>query len=331
MPLRVIDDAEDRTRAWRELEQRIARSSVAIDRRLSVPGWSGRSEVYWDEAAGFWASISSDQGYFRLWLGSSDDELPDILTPDVEVNIAGANGRARMGRLVADEIGHVYLARRPGLRGGRNDVSPADFRERISGFILEEIQYLTDKFEDVYVIIDIYGDDLRQLGRFAEQCKLLRARVLGSGTRTSGDDTAEEPEGPIIVPPSDHDRVIDRRHGRIFRYLRQELKRAGYQVSNRRSKRLGPDLVAYKSHGTEGLLFEIKADGHAQYVFAGIGQLLVYSYLVDRAVRRVLVLPAIPTGTHYRTALEEARISTAVFDDSGSVVLFHGLVSLLDG
>jgi hypothetical protein len=83
-----------------------------------------------------------------------------------------------------------------------------------------------------------------------------------------------------------------RRHAEVWHALHALLVDANVHPHNTRVGRLGPDLLTKKR---PRVLFEIKSEGDAQSIQTGIGQLFLYSQLLDNGpLVKVLVLPHKP-------------------------------------
>jgi predicted DNA-binding protein YlxM (UPF0122 family) len=85
---------------------------------------------------------------------------------------------------------------------------------------------------------------------------------------------------------SSGEKTINRTHGIIVNALAKILIEKGYSVANDRNR----DLFTFSNNTIENL-FEIKTNSDTQSLCTALGQLLVYSIPINKAVNLIMVLP----------------------------------------
>jgi hypothetical protein len=125
-----------------------------------------------------------------------------------------------------------------------------------------------------------------------------------------------ESDQPYTRGPQDS-KLIERRHGKIWKALSAYLERMSIGHNNNRVGRWGPDLVTNEA---PNILFEIKCDIQAADMQRGLGQLLLYERMLKKPYRKVLLVPERPTDIMpYLAALE---IEVSIYERKGRAITF---------
>ncbi|WP_029723276.1 hypothetical protein [Sinorhizobium medicae] len=226
----------------------------------------------------------------------------------MKINAPGAaadpNG---LGSVAADTEGRRFVLRQGRLRPNTDsdgEVEGAKFRT-LSG--LEPV-IVTDAASKVardwYVVADIDGSDeeiRRQTGEFVHAC--ARARLLSKGLvlpQPAPPTLASDEKGGVFVKPAKDatpEKEIMRLQGEVWLALRRIVEGAGLDLVKLRHE-AGYEVDGIILGGPSRILVEIKTSASAADIYEGVGQLVLYSRMLDLSDhRRILLLPGKPSAT----------------------------------
>lgn len=227
----------------------------------------------------------------------------------VEINApkaaADANGTASVAR---DASGALFLIRQGRLRANKDsdgDILEDKFHD-LSGLTPVIVAGgETPKDREWYVVAALDADDAeirRQTGEFVHACALARSRSLGA--------TAALPPMPSLFAGPETGGKFTRKaaaarpsmefwkgHGEVSLALTARLDALDLVVHRPRHD-AGYEVDGFVDAPTGPVLIEIKRGVSASDVYEGVGQLMLYSEMLDlKTHRRVLLLPAAPSQT----------------------------------
>ncbi|MDA9492369.1 hypothetical protein XI08_25595 [Bradyrhizobium sp. CCBAU 11361] len=171
------------------------------------------------------------------------------------------------------------------------------------------------------------------IAEFVGACQIIRTyytQGLAAARLEKRVEEAErgspESDQPYTRGPQDP-KVIERKHGKIWKALSAHLKRMSIEHNNSRVGRWGPDLV---THEAPEILFEIKCDTQASDIQRGLGQLLLYEQMLQKRHRKVLLVPEKPRSDITRH-LTDLGIEVLDYKEDKGAITFPGLRRFLRG
>jgi hypothetical protein len=234
---------------------------------------------------------------------------PDGTDWAVQINIPAApateNGLSAVAR---DTEGNLYLLRQGRLQSNNQSdlVSEEDFRQ------LSGLSPVAAYFGDTparrawYVVTQITDDEAEMRGNtagFVKICADIRAPGAMDGARGKADvaDFGErfgkdEQDGTSTYWAKGGSRLMRRRHAQVWQALNAVLRKSGrklWKPAPARGYETDGEIIGQSGN----VLIEIKTGRSAVEVYAGVGQLLLYSKMLSRldGHRKVLLLPGKPT------------------------------------
>lgn len=225
----------------------------------------------------------------------------------VEINAPGApadpNG---LVSVAADTDGRRFVLRQGRLRPNPDsdgEVEGAKFRT-LSGLEPVIVTGAVSKIaRDWYVVADIDGsaeEIRRQTGEFVHAC--ARARLLSKGLvlpQPAPPTLASDEKGGVFVKRAKDatpEKEILRRQGEVWLALRRVVEEAGFHLVKLRHD-AGYEVDGIILGGPSRILIEIKTSASAADIYEGVGQLVLYSRMLDLSDhRRVLLLPGKPSA-----------------------------------
>ncbi|NKL94417.1 hypothetical protein [Rhizobium leguminosarum] len=243
-------------------------------------------------------------GAFDVQLGVHSSGKPW----SVEINAPGAaadpNG---LVSVAADTEGRRFVLRQGRLRQNPDsdgEVEGAKFRT-LSGLEPVIVTGAVSKIaRDWYVVADIDGsaeEIRRQTGEFVHAC--ARARLLSKGLvlpQPAPPTLASDEKGGVFVKRAKDatpEKEILRLQGEVWLKLRRIVEGAGFDLVKLRHD-AGYEVDGIIVGGPSGILVEIKTSASAADIYEGVGQLVLYSRMLDLSDhRRVLLLPGKPSAT----------------------------------
>lgn len=226
----------------------------------------------------------------------------------VEINAPGAaadpNG---LVSVATDTGGRRFVLRQGRLRPNPDsdgEVEGAKFRT-LSGLEPVVVTGAVSKIaRDWYVVADIDGsaeEIRRQTGEFVHAC--ARARLLSKGLvlpQPAPPTLASDEKGGVFVKPAKDatpEKEILRLQGEVWLALRRIVEGAGFDLVKLRHE-AGYEVDGIILGGPSRILVEIKTGASAADIYEGVGQLVLYSRMLDLSDhRRVLLLPRKPSET----------------------------------
>lgn len=226
----------------------------------------------------------------------------------VEINAPGApadpNG---LVSVATDTEGRRFILRQGRLRPNPDsdgEVEGVKFRT-LSGLEPVVVTGAVSKIaRDWYVVADIDGsaeEIRRQTGEFVHAC--ARARLLSKGLilpQPAPPTLASDEKGGVFVKPAKDatpEKEILRLQGEVWFALRRIVEGAGFDLVKLRHE-AGYEVDGIILGGPSRILVEIKTGASAADIYEGVGQLVLYSRMLDLSNhRRVLLLPGKPSAT----------------------------------
>lgn len=308
-----------------ELELALA-GRLAVRRLEMMPELSGV-----DAALGEWLEAlrqgsRPDRGD-RLWMSeemvmlkaSSSGKRANAFDVRLGVHSSGKPWSVEINApaAAADPNGLVSVAtnkqgRRFVLRQGRlrpnpdsdGEVEGAKFRT-LSGLEPVIVTGAVSKIaRDWYVVADIDGsaeEIRRQTGEFVHACARARLRSKGLVLPQPAPPTlaSDEKGGVFLKPAKDAapEKEVLRLQGEVWLALRRVVEGAGLDLVKLRHE-AGYEIDGIILGGPSGTLVEIKTSASAADIYEGVGQLVLYSRMLDLTDhRRILLLPGKPSAT----------------------------------
>jgi len=244
----------------------------------------------------------------------------------VEINAPGAaadpNG---VVNVATDTEGRRFLLRQGRLRANPDsdgEVEGAKFR-MLSGLEPVIVTGVVSKIaRDWYVVADIDGsaeEIRRQTGEFVHAC--ARARLLSKGLvlplpipPTLGSD---EKGGVFVKRAKDAtpEKEILRLQGEVWLALRRIVERAGRQLVKLRHD-AGYEVDGIILTEPNNILIELKTGASASDIYEGVGQLILYSRMLNLSNhRRILLVPEMPSET-LASAVESEGLNVSTYSVS---------------
>ncbi|OHD06270.1 DUF7662 domain-containing protein [Sphingopyxis sp. RIFCSPHIGHO2_12_FULL_65_19] len=245
----------------------------------------------------------------------------------VQINIPSdpktENGSSAVAR---DELGRLYMIRQGTLHENNQSarVDEIDFRD-LSGMTPADVRLKGEAAHRLWFIvtpITDYADEMRRnTARFVKICAALRVPE-GVDRAQAKADAAEimdrfgrdEEGGSSTFWSQGGSRTMRKRHGEVWQALKEILKTADKDLRKPIPAR-GYDTDGEIDGEDGGILVEIKTGFSAVDVYAGTGQLLLYSKMLARldGHRKILLLPRKPQAVLCE-ALEQVGIELHFFD-----------------
>lgn len=263
----------------------------------------------------------------RLWMSeemvmlkaSPSDKRASAFDVQLGVHSSGKPWSVEINapRAAADPNGLVSVATDTGgcrfvLRQGRlrpnsdsdGEVEGAKFRT-LSGLEPAVVTGAVSKIaRDWYVVADIDGgaeEIRRQTGEFVHAC--ARARLLSKGLvlpLPAPPTLASDEKGGVFVKPAKDatpEKEILRLQGEVWLALRRIVEGVGLDLVKLRHE-AGYEVDGIIVGGPSRILVEIKTSASAEDIYEGVGQLVLYSRMLDLSDhRRILLLPEKPSTT----------------------------------
>lgn len=293
-PLVMLDDLTSVDAAlgvWRDTLRSASRSINGALRWLDVEGFGFRFDA-----------SARRKGAIDVRIGVRETGAPwsvEINSPRIA---ADANGHST---IALDQLGRRFLIRQGRLQANPDsdgDIKGEQFRE-LSGLTpIEVLGERTPQKREWFVVADLDGSpaEIRsQTARFIHACAMARARSLGMSVPASAPplEVSGERGGSYLVPalPSRPERLAQRIHGDVWQALFRALETRGVRLLKLRHEQ-GYEVDGIIQASTGPILIEIKSKGGAADVYEGVGQLILYSKMMNLAdCRRVLLMPIAPS------------------------------------
>lgn len=246
----------------------------------------------------------------------------------VQINEAETPGDLNVTAAVAtDSTGRAFILRQGRLNPNRESPEPILYDEfrRLSGLVPAEVTNGdTDIPREWYVVTALDGDnaEIRQnTADFVDACVMVRTRGRGVGNpedlqRSIELAVGEETGGSYMLGarPASEEKEIKRRQGEVWQQMAIRLRQAGATVEKVRHAD-GYEIDAEIVKGRRRLLVEIKTAITPQDIYAGLGQLMLYTKLFPRLAEHapVLLLPDLP-GKALADAVADCGVSICTFE-----------------
>lgn len=349
----VVTDIAEIARLNEELGRRLFKTfKVKCTREITYPAGHETGTVYFESATGThvraW-SPSERQDKFTNFLLAGDPASSSWMQIDVQMNFpAGSYNRRMAGAFVIDEHGDVLVAHRGKLTKGKAGLHKAKvFREFASRVVEADDKGLTSK---VILISALDDPELaNRLWEFALEAREVATRIgaeehdqtrendappIGGLGGVTGKKPDAPPKDPMLKLRSYFDeyagegtskghgggkRTVE--HGDVVKALEAQLRSNG---SSQKAQAIDLAIVA-----AEVDLYEVKTSARTTDVYTGVGQLFIHGEcireLLERAVRRHLVLPMAPRASHKQHITKKGGINIVTYEKDGDGYRFQGL------
>lgn len=251
------------------------------------------------------ASASAKRaGVFDVQLGVHSSGKPWSVEINAPAEAADPNG---LVSVASDRQGRRFVLRQGRLRPNPDsdgEVEGAKFRT-LSGLEPVIVTGAVSKVaRDWYVVADIDGsaeEIRRQTGEFVHAC--ARARLLSKGLvlpHPAPPTLASDEKGGVFVKPAKDatpEKEVLRLQGEVWLAMRRIIEKAGLDLLKLRHE-AGYEVDGIVVGGPSRILVEIKTSASAADIYEGVGQLVLYSRMLDLSDhRRILLLPGKPSAT----------------------------------
>lgn len=348
----VVTDVAEIVRLNKKLGQRLRKTfKVRRTREIAFPAGRFTRTVFFEAAAGIdvraWSPFSRE-GKLINFLLVDDPTASTYMQIEVQLNFPeGSYNRRMAGAFVIDEKGDVLVAHRGKLTKGNSALPKAKvFHEFASQTVEAEDKPNTSKVILISALDDPKLAD--RLWAFAAEAREVATRIAADadGDCADGEPNAGSPGRALgSKPPArlrdpslklrDYfdeyagegnskgygggKRTVE--HGDVVKALEAELRGTG-----RSQKAQAIDLAIVAASVD---LYEVKTSARTTDVYTGVGQLLIHGEcireLLERSVRRHLVLPAAPRTTHAKHITNKGGIRIVTYEKTGDKYHFTGL------
>lgn len=350
----LVTDIEEIARLNKELGRRLSKSfNVKRTREITYPAGHQTGTVFFEAAVGSnvraWAPYNAPNKHGNFLL-TGDPALSEWMEIDVQLNFPlGSYNRRIAGAFVTDENGDVLVAHRGKLTKGKSGLPKLKvFRE----FAAQTVD-ANDLGKISKVILISALDDPRlsdRLWEFALEARVVATKIAAekdgenevSRTATgrvpdgalAGKKPAAQPKDPVLKlreyfneyagegASKGHGggkRTVE--HGDIVKALEALLSARG---SSQKAQAVDLAIVA-----AEVDLYEVKTSARTTDVYTGVGQLIIHGEcireLLERPVRRHLVLPSSPRASHGKHITKKGGINIVTYEKNGANYNFRGL------
>jgi hypothetical protein len=349
-----VTDISEIARLNKELGRLLSKSfKVNRTREITYPSGHHTGKVYFQGAAGSdvraWSPYieSSKLGNFLLTGDPASSKWMEI---DVQLNFpAGSYNRRMAGAFVTDAYGDVLVAHRGKLTKGKAGLLKAKvFREFSARTVEAEDQGHISKVILISALDDPELAD--RLWEFAVEAREVATQIAAEafdaeagedGLTDRGSDGASRSKKPVTQPKDPMlklrayfdeyagegnskghgggKRTVE--HGDVVKALEAHLRARG---SSQKAQAIDLAIV-----GSEVDLYEVKTSARTTDVYTGVGQLLIHGEcvreLLERTVRRHLVLPSAPRASHGKHITKKGGINVVTYEKSGTEYRFLGL------
>lgn len=318
MHLMLIEDEQEKLAAQQTLKKCLVRAMDLLGRRrIGYPGGNQTLPLYASDD--FWFANKDSKNKRWNAFGFLHDAPQQFIT--VEINVPkGSNTRRIAGFFAKNlETGRVYVLHSGDVGGGGKGIGKREFlawstyepkhvstsdgktREgiliaRIDGRdVVSRLRAFAQKVRDFK--IDAKTGHLRNR-RFRDQVKRVARYTKEFSGRKSGNRNAS------------FDYVTY--HGDVVEALNSEAKKLGFKTHN------SPEDLVLRRGRRVTKIYEVKPSTDSQALYAGIGQLLVYSARYAKRggrIARVLVIPedGLPMRAQFAACLKAIGINTRYF------------------
>lgn len=296
MALRIVTDTDVVKGVCAQMIERFRTGGASrISTRIGFPGGNQLSKVYWVEKLGIWMACDVVEES-RYWNAFGTRNPKNKQVPIVcEVNFPLSGIDRRIGGAVAeDETGRTFLVHRGKIGGGREGIGPELFWKHFDG--KPSVVIDGDRETEVVVIGSLASPRLlRQIQFFIQEVERIKALARRPTDRARADDDG----GPVVEIQDIGDEFEGKKaysltqnidptcdHAIIVNRLRRKLRKQGYSTGKDRLR----DLYVHRN-GKITSLFEVKPDTSTTSIYTAVGQLLLYSVVLNPRPRLVFVAP----------------------------------------
>lgn len=292
---------------------------------LKLGSRPARGSLLWmsEEMVMLKASASDKRaGTFDVQLGVRSSGKPW----SVEINAPGVAADANgLVSVATSKQGHRFLLRQGRLRPNPDsdgEIEGSRFRE-LSGLEPVAVKGVVSRIpRDWYVVADIdrTAEEIRrQTGNFVHSCARARLRSTGVVLPLPAPPTlASDEKGGMFLRKARSaipEKEILRLQGEVWLALRRVVERSDLQLVKLRHD-AGYEVDGVILGRSCNILIEIKTCASAADIYEGVGQLILYSRMLDLSDhRRILLLPGKPSETLV-SAVEAEGLIVSTYDAS---------------
>lgn len=352
----VVTDITKIAQLNKALGRRLSETfTVQRTREITYPAGHETGTVYFEAATGdhvrAWSPSDRPDKLINFLL-AGDPAATTWMQIDVQLNFpAGSYNRRMAGAFVTDEHGDVFIAHRGKLtKGNAGLLMSKVFREFASRTVEADDGDRTSK---VILISALDDPDLAdRLWGFAVEAREVATRIgaeadgeaeendeptgggSGGDARGGRRNGAPPPKDPVLKLRAYFDeyagegtskghgggkRTVE--HGDIVKALEAQLRANG---NSQKAHAIDLAIVA-----DEVGLYEVKTSARTTDLYTGVGQLLIHGEcireLLERPVRRYLVLPTAPRASYGKHITKNGSITIVVYGKDADGYRFQGL------
>jgi hypothetical protein len=276
--------------------------------------------IDWDPENVVWAHFHRQPEKYWNAFGVDDPSQRKTIVNSVQINPSRQAHLSTGGAFISDEASDTVFIAHSGRIGGES-VGQGDRFLTYFDRYFDIVDVHTRRGIKRYILVaEIWDRNLNGLiADFVRACAAFKTAgrtYRGTAIRKARELASDEYAGTIIYTRKGAVKTI-RRHGVIFKALKQQLEKNGIRNLKRDMRR---DL--YLSQGGRNVLFEIKTDVNYS-LYTAVGQLMIHGKGMSKSARCFLVSPDIPSG--YAGRLRSLGIGLVTFTEKGRSISFQGL------
>jgi hypothetical protein len=315
----VITDRREIERLQRRFQTQLQRHfTEPFNCRIGFHGGSWSGGVQYSPEFDLW--VAEQQLENRYWNGFGSGRPKDSNSISGEINFPyeGINRRIA-GVFALEDNENILVLHRGKIGGGKPGIGKNFFNDNFRGDAVTAID--GDKETQFWLVGELSSSFFsRQVANFIYEIRRIK-NLEETVTFPLIDDLnnfqfTEEASGQTTVDRHG-ETIINKTHGIVVNALAEQLETRGFQTGNDRNR----DLFIHE-RGQITTLFEIKTSSTTQCLYSAVGQLLIYSIPIRRAVHLIMVLPDRLNRT-VEARLEELGISVLYYswDDDEPVFI----------
>jgi hypothetical protein len=290
-----------------------------VKRNVGWPGGNADMKVFWAEDIGLWyaSALNPESRYWNAFGTHSPPGSSLSVSCEVNFPVRGIN-RSIGGVVVSDGRGNTLIAHRGKIGGGKKGISKTLFWQQYEGKLLSV--WDGDQETQVAAVAEIGARRfLHQLRLFVEKVEQIKARAQ---QQTPGRPNLPSPatEAKFKIQSLGDEFYGTKSyalrqtvsaacdHGLVVKHLRQLLQQAGCRTGKDQYR----DLYVHDGRKVTSLC-EVKPGSDRQSIYAGIGQLLMYSLAHKPRPQLFLVVP-VGVDPARKDSLRQLGIHALEFD-----------------
>lgn len=288
--IKIVDDYNQILNLHDKFQKQLGKFlNVKIECGVGYPSGSFQDRVKYSPNIDIWLSTQiHDTKYWNgFGVGKPLEGKNNSLNGEINFPIEGISRRVA-GAFAIEDNGKILVLHRGKIGGGTKGIGKKFFLDNFRG---DFVNALDGEIETTFCLVGELNSPLfpNQVANFIKE--IYRVKELIKNPNTTDFDYlndfsfTEEASGQS-KSQSSGEKTINRTHGIIVNALAKILIEKGYSVANDRNR----DLFTFSNNTIENL-FEIKTNSDTQSLCTALGQLLVYSIPINKAVNLIMVLP----------------------------------------